>query len=356
MKWRQIAIVAALWTIPLPYWTAMTFMQARAMGKPVSLGETLAGELIYCYLWVGLTPLILWLSRRFPIDRGRLRNVAVHVAAAEVASLGHRALWLVLARALIPHYRESPFLKQLLSSWAIDFGFVLYWVTLLAAWAIAYYRRYRQEEVRAARLEAELAQAQLDALRMQLHPHFLFNTLHAISALVQEDPEGAERMIARLSELLRASLQSARAQMTSLREELAFVQSYLEIERIRFEDRLKINYRIDAATLDAGVPNLILQPIVENAIRHGIARRPEAGRVEIRSERIHGMLRLQVLDDGSGMIANSREGVGLGNTRARLERLFGSDYRLELANAPGGGMEATLEWPFRKLGSGDGRG
>jgi len=207
---------------------------------------------------------------------------------------------------------------------------------------------YREQELAAAQLETQLVQAQLQALQMQLQPHFLFNTLHAISTLMHRDVDAAEKMLARLSDLLRLTLENGSTQTVMLKDELEFLKKYLEIEEIRFADRLTIRTAIAPDALDALVPNLILQPIVENAIRHGIAPRAQPGRVEITARRVDGKLRLEVQDDGPGLRpGNGREGLGLKNTRERLARLYQGAHRLELESPPEGGVRVTLEIPFR---------
>jgi LytS/YehU family sensor histidine kinase len=194
---------------------------------------------------------------------------------------------------------------------------------------------------------------------MQLQPHFLFNTLHAISALMHRDVAAADRMIARLSELLRMSLDTASEQEVSLSRELEFIRPYLDIERNRFGDRLAVEMKIDPEALDAQVPNLVLQPLVENAIRHGISNRAAAGRIEIHATRLNGDVVLRVSDDGPGMPAGGAEslklGVGLNNTRARLEHLYGGDFRFELGNASTGGFEVHVTIPYRNAVQGNRR-
>jgi two-component system LytT family sensor kinase len=192
----------------------------------------------------------------------------------------------------------------------------------------------------------------LQALKMQLHPHFLFNALHSISALVHSDPDAADKMIARLGDFLRLTLDSAAAQEVPLRQELEFLNCYLDIERTRFRDRLTTEIHADPQVLDCRVPNLILQPIVENAIRHGVSQRAAHGHVEVRAARAGQALRLEVRDNGRGLPEGAdagrakQGGVGLANTRARLQQLYGGDYRFELQNAPAGGAVVTLELPL----------
>jgi two-component system LytT family sensor kinase len=209
-----------------------------------------------------------------------------------------------------------------------------------------------REQARAAQLETQLAQAQLEALKMQLHPHFLFNTLNAVAALQLEDPETARRMLVRLSDFLRATLENAGVHEVSLSREVDFVSRYLEIERVRFPKKLAVEIEIDPGARDALVPNLILQPIVENAIRHGIAAKACAGRVQIQAGRRNGSLQLRVRDTGPGLngapqpVGGGHSGRGLAITRARLERMYGAAACLSLRNAPGGGLEVEIEIPF----------
>jgi two-component system LytT family sensor kinase len=228
----------------------------------------------------------------------------------------------------------------------LDKELLVYWVIVLISHAAAYYQRYREGELRAS-------QAQLQALKMQLHPHFLFNALHSISALVHSDPDAADKMIARLGDFLRLTLDSAAAQEVSLRQELEFLNCYLDIERTRFRDRLTTEIHADPQVLDCVVPNLILQPIVENAIRHGVSQRAAHGHVEVRASRAGNALRLEVRDNGRGLPVGDEAGrgkqgggVGLANTRARLQQLYGGAYRFELQNAPAGGAVVTLELPL----------
>jgi sensor histidine kinase YesM len=200
-----------------------------------------------------------------------------------------------------------------------------------------------------------LTLAQLEALKMQLHPHFLFNTLHSISALVHRDPDAADRMIARLGDFLRLTLENSGAAEVSLQKELEFLTCYLEIERVRFQDRLTTSVEVEPSALDSPVPNLILQPIVENALRHGVAQSSAPGRVEISAKRENGSLRIRVRDNGPGLnrVTGSREafkeGVGLSNTRARLEQLYGESHRFEMSDAPDGGLLVTMVIPARAV-------
>lgn len=340
----RLRLVAAIWTIPTVYWALQAMAQARRVNKPYAWTTAFGGEILYAGTWVALTFLIFWVARRFPLHSGRrAAHIAVHLAAGMVFSLGHRIVWLAMMQAVFESYTTQDYWKMVLSFLGLDIGFFIYWVTLLVYTAANYYSRYRREELRRAQLEAQLAQAQLQSLRMQLHPHFLFNTLHTISALVHEDADAAERVIARLSDLLRYSLENAGEQTTTLRQELEFLKRYLEIEQVRFADRLKVDYQVDPATLDLFVPNLILQPLVENAIRHGIGSQIGPGRIQISAHRENGTLHMAVTDNGRGLPGQRRDGVGLGATRARLAGLYGADQKFEVRNASGGGTEALIE-------------
>jgi LytS/YehU family sensor histidine kinase len=237
-------------------------------------------------------------------------------------------------------------------------GFMSYGTVLLIGYVIDYYRRHQDEELKISRLKTELAQAQLQvtqaqlqSLKMQLQPHFLFNTLNSISTLLDEDVDAADEMIARLGDFLRLTLDNSGAQEVTLQEELEFLRCYLAIEQVRFRDRLTVEMKIDPETLDALVPNLILQPIVENAIRHGVIACVGKGRVEIESSQQNGSLCLMVTDNGPGLQGNfGKRGLGFSLTKERLQRLYEAKQQLELHDVPEGGLRVVLEIPFSRSG------
>jgi LytS/YehU family sensor histidine kinase len=303
------------------------------------------------YVWAAFTPLILHLGSRFPLKRdGWPKSLLVHIPASLLLSFVQVVLHTLLDAALLEQNLSINYTTKLffvLFSRTFHFGLLIYWAILAINHAIEY---YKDRELQTAQMETRLAQAQLQSLRMQLHPHFLFNTLNAISALVRQDAQAADQMIARLSELLRMSLTNDNAQEATLKRELELLNLYLEIEKIRFQDRLTVRMEIDPLALDACVPNLILQPLVENSIRHGIAKRRGAGLVEISAVLRDGMLHLSVRDNGAGFQANGKgaikEGIGLTNTRARLEQLYHNAHRFELSSRPDGGAEVALAIPF----------
>jgi len=227
-------------------------------------------------------------------------------------------------------------------------GLTIYWTTLVVAHAIFYYRGLRAGEAKTAKLSAQLAQAQLQALKMQIHPHFLFNTLNSISALLHKDVEAADRMIARLGDFLRLTLKRSNAETIDFEQELEFLKCYLDIEHIRFQDRLTVEMDIEPQTLPLLVPNLILQPIVENAVRHGIARQTDPGRITIRARQYSNRFIMEVEDNGPGLRTSTNgsvSGIGLSNTRARLEQCYGDDFSFQIANSNGRGVKVTVDIP-----------
>ena len=341
------------WGAILMGWTLLGLFAATRLkltyfysGHPIAWRNALVLALADWYVWAALFPLILWLARRFPLEpRNWRRGMLIQLPASVFLSIFKMMIEFFVRRQLAPDFaRRFPSLEFYSTLF-------IFWAIVGAIYAFDYYRKYRQHELRASQLETQLSQAQLQALRMQLNPHFLFNTLHAISSLMHKDVGAADRMISQLSDLLRLTLENAGQQEVSLRQELEFLESYLEIEQTRFRDRLQIRMEIAPETLDACVPHLILQPLVENAIRHGIAPRAASGTVEIHARRAADKLELQVLDNGGGLpngaLNGLKEGVGLTNTRARLEQLYGAAQRFELNNRTEGGLTVSLTIPFR---------
>lgn len=302
-----------------------------------------------------LTPLVLWLVRRYPFERGKiLRSLSIHLLAGSIFSFLSLIIYLFVWLQIndkVWNVTFSGFQRLFVSEFHTCL--LIYLIIVGLTHAYEYYGRYRERELAASQLQTKLAQAELDILKMQLHPHFLFNTLNTISVLMNKDVKAANRMLGNLSDLLRAALKNAHTHEVSLRQELEFLNSYLEIEQTRFSDRLEISMRIDPTTLDACVPCLILQPLVENAIRYGIAPRANTGHVEIVADRMNDTVELKIRDDGPGLSGaihvDSAVHVGLSNTRARLTQLYGSNHRFELNNSPDGGAVATISIPFRNV-------
>ena len=315
-------------------------------GMSAQAGKLLVLNLAYWYLPALLIPAVVWAARRFPFDTGRtIRAIAAHAVGALtfafanfVGMMGMRfLLWTDAGKwsgATWAEFAQRRILEQL------DWNLMVYGVIVGMSHAIAYYHESQERKLKAAQLETRLVEARLKTLEAELHPHFLFNTLHAISTLVHTDPEAADRMISRLSDLLRLTFDRSGAAGVPLKEELEFLQKYLEIEQIRFQDRLSVKFDIDPETLDTDVPRMILQPLVENAIKHGIGPRSGQGLVQISARKQEDKIWIEVRDNGVGLSRNARvrfnNGVGLSNTRARLECLYGAEQRLDFAEEDSG--------------------
>ena len=354
------ALIAGCWTVYGLLISAQQVVGSTFSGRTMPWATALLLLMPLAMLWALATPGILWLGRRFPFHGGRWKTgVAVHLVVSLtfifLLDLGYA--W--HASNVLPGQAQAPTLLsgafRLFIVWVMSDG-LLYWTVLSIGYAVDHYARFRERELAASQLETQLLQADLRTLRMQLHPHFLFNALHTIAALVRTgDQKNAVRVTAGLGSLLRRMLDEARDQEVPLQQELDFIRSYLEIEQLRFPDRLTV--KIDAAPdlLDAPVPQFILQPLVENAIRHGIAPHRSAGNVAISAEAMGPRLRLAVRDDGTGLSRrNPTPGVGLTNTRARLSGLYGGESSLELNDLAEGGLEAVVSIPLRPAPAGAG--
>ena len=319
-------------------------------------------NLTYWYVPAALTSIIFRIAYRFPLDvPGWPRSLAAHAVAAVAFSIVHVAAMTGARTALWP----AQWLSMTYSSWVssvqrtylydLDWALMTYSAIVGLCYALAYYRESRSRALRSAHLEARLAEARLKTLEAELHPHFLFNTLHAISTLVHTQPESADRMISRLSDLLRITFSRSGAACIPLQEELEFLQKYLEIEQTRFQDRLSVEFDIDPDTLDAEVPRLILQPLVETAIKHGVAPRMGPGAVSIGSRRDGERLCLSIRDNGVGLTGGSRaqltSGVGLSNTRDRLDCLYGTDHSLNFVESRPG-LTVEMRMPFHRVSAG----
>ena len=349
--------------LPGLYFAVQVYLQHTYLDLPIGMKQALLQGLVFWLLWALSAPIILKLARMFPFRSEQWSDaLLLHLPAGTIFSLTHLLVFVVATSWMsgnsIGSFDEllARFQPVFLSSFA--WWSLVYWTFLVASYAFHFYERYQEGVLRAAQLEAQLAQAELQALKMQLHPHFLFNTLHSISALMHEDVEAADKMVARLGEFLRMTLRNSGTSEITLEEEVKFLECYLDIERIRFDDRLSVEFQIEPTSLSARVPNLILQPIVENAIRHGISTMTGQGRLAIRARRLNGNLYLEVEDNGPGMTSRanlqsedsgpsgSDGGLGLSNTRGRLTKFYGRPDSLRLRNLDQGGLLVTLEIPF----------
>lgn len=373
----QARLLAALeqqrgtvWALLFLCWLALGVLSAGApfielpqVRRPVPpsasvslIGWMFLSQLAIWLSWVALAPMVLWLRRRFPLERSALRwALPVHVLAIAVLCLAHAGITFLLTDLIAGFGSAPPLTIRLTYFWTRDLAFcgLFYGLVLGISSALDYYRQFREREVWAAQLEAQLAQAELQMLKMQLHPHFLFNTLNGITGMVRDDDnDAAVQMLVGLSELLRRTLDNSRQQVVLLSEELEWLELYLKLQQMRFSDRLQVSIEAAPETLDALVPNLIAQPLVENAIRHGLASRATPGTIALTTQLVNKRLELRVCDDGIGLPDGWRlencDGLGLKNTQARLRQLYAEDFKLQLRNREGGGVEALLSIPLRK--------
>jgi two-component system LytT family sensor kinase len=353
-NWRKV------WTDLLGLWAAFAVLGTwlnygfqAARGRPISWSHALAINVSAYAIWAFLlTPIVLFLCAKFPIGRAG----ALHVVPAHLLGMGvtlavdvlvktsiHAWVYPELAHLSLPLQLRQYFFSQ------AEADIQIYLVVAVLGYVVAYYARTRTQEVRASLLETNLVKAELQVLKMQLQPHFLFNTLHSISSLVSTDPRSAQKMICSLGDLLRLSLSREDAPEVALRRELEFLELYLDIEKVRFQDRLLTRITVAEEVLDAKVPALLLQPLVENAIKHGVARRTGSGRVEIAAFRDGETLRILVTNDnGTPHTVPGSDGLGIGleNTRNRLRILYGRGARLSVQQTPEGSFEVEVRLPF----------
>jgi two-component system, LytTR family, sensor kinase len=351
VKWLAIG---GVWTFFAIFFTSQVFLQYQVLKVPIPLWKVISWQFFSGYVWFGLTPLILWLAHKFPLESGKLlRNIPLHLLFSLLVSVFQQSVDAFMLPKLgyppgsnFPDYWTA---YKFFLGVNLHLSVGIYWAIVAISLAVNYYRKFREREITASQLEARLAQTRLQVLKFQLQPHFLFNTLNTISELIYKDQESAEQMITNLSDLLRLSLEKLEVQEVSLQQELDFLKKYVEIEQMRFHDRLTIEMDVAPDTLDAKVPNMILQPLVENAIKHGIAPLSQGGTVKIVSERSNGDLRLTVSDNGIGLtntdISTIPEGVGLKNTKSRLKHLYGGTHKFEIFPLEKG-VRLNLTIPF----------
>jgi two-component system, LytTR family, sensor kinase len=350
-KW---VLIFACWTFLAFLFSGPQMIQALRLNRAADGWDSVFGELIFSYLWLALTPLAIWLSQSFRIESGqRFKRLTIHFLASLIFLLIQVLLFTVISTPFGWYSHITPFWNRyfLLILNFTPTNVMFYWGVVVIEHAVDYYRKLQERELNASQLEAQLAQSQLEVLKMQLHPHFLFNTLNAISALIRESPDEADEMVSRLGDLLRMTLETAGLQEVPFTKELEFLQHYIAIEQTRFQDRLKVEMAIEPETLEGWVPSMILQPLVENSVRHGVAPRPEGGCIKIKAWRDNSLLRLEVEDDGPGLCGEMplKERVGLTNTRARVSNLYGDEHGLKLHHAAGGGLVVSLSIPFRTV-------
>jgi signal transduction histidine kinase len=352
VRWRLTLAVAATWVLVGVLWGAQTVLgSALGNGQPMALREALTGALLQTVPWIPVTLGVIALTVRVPLTRARWwRPALVHLVAAAALAFVANVILVLGYWTLSGRFQGVATLAREGARWAairFHVGLLIYAAILAITQGVLYFRRTRERELQLARLEGQLARARLDALTAQIRPHFLFNTLHTIGQLWRSGrSDEADAVLDHLGSLFhKVQSYTARAEVP-LAEELEFVREYLAIEETRFRDRLRASVTATPEALDQLVPPLILQPLVENAVRHGVSAVSTAGRVEVRAEVGGGRLRLVVRDDGPGMgkgTARAGSGTGLRNTRERLVQLYGDDASLRIEGPPEGGTLVTVE-------------
>ncbi len=372
----RLALILLIWTAVCVLMAVRTYLRFLPFSESPPWMDLITFNFGYWYMWALATPLIFYLGRRFPLERGRLgKSLPAHFffgclfAGVFIAYYTVLMLWrwsgtkegmdpALLSSGMTPDASSFSSHFRIYVPMYLHFDLLTYWSVLGIGHAFTYYDRFQERalrasqlEARAANLKASLVEAQLQAVRMQIQPHFLFNTLHAVSSLMDDDVPSARRMMARLSDLLRLTLDHGERQEVSFQEELQLVNHYLEIEEVRFHDRLTVSRHVSSEALFAKVPSFFLQPIVENALRHGIGRNPDAGKIELHASVREGVLRVEVKDDGPGCphadLETLTEGIGLSSVRRRLEGLGNGSGRLELANRNPRGFSVVVTIPFQ---------
>ncbi len=358
---------SSFWWLVTAFWLFIALALALEMSllQSAHIHQALVVALVRLAPWILLTPLVVWVSSVYTFGRSTWkRSLGAHLVVCAV-SLGIGGVFAYLSPQSLSLARPEPAGLSRLNRETRETAFVvlrrityqlpIFWGLVGVAHALRFYEHSKARERHEAELESRLAQARLQALRMQLNPHFLFNTLNSIASLVHEQPQ-AEEMIEALSDLLRLTLSASERQEVTVREELQFLDRYLLIEQIRFGERLQVEKQVEPAALEAIVPILILQPVVENAVKHGIEAQIAPGVIRIAVERVGEDLRLEVSDNGRGPVATGegklKEGVGLSNTRSRLKELYGGRASLELGPGKTGGFAAQIQIPWRTALSG----
>ena len=346
----KFGAIVGVWGLLAMLLAGTSALERMTLGLPARFWHTLRFGAMDYGVWALLTPLIFYLAHKFPFQRrGLIRTISLHFCFYLLLTLAHELLaqWVGIPAGAPESYRGSPFRFRFISSLYNDLW--MYWPAVVIWSLFEYYQRYRERDMRAAQLKEQLARAELQALRNQLHPHFLFNTLNSVTSLMHEDVHAADDMLGDLSHLLRVYLSGNDEQEIPLQRELDLLDTYLRIQKRRFEDRLSSTIDVAESLFDAAVPALLLQPLVENAILHGIAPRPLPGRVEVRVRREGDTLRLEVADDGLGLPSHARAGIGVSNTCARLRQLYGEHHTFQMKNREPSGVAVVITIPLRFL-------
>ncbi|HEX2187489.1 MAG TPA: histidine kinase [Longimicrobiaceae bacterium] len=347
-RWKAVFIA---WTVVAVFSITHSMLTLYIADHPVAVWPEVVQGAVDAYQWALYTPLVFRLAGRYPLRRDRLvRSVPVHLLAGSAFALLTVSINWLVSLALYPRIMPFPHYVGLM------YHYNLQWYAIVVGirYALDYYRAFGDRELLASRLEMQLVQARLTALQMQIQPHFLFNVLNTITEVIHHDVQLADRMMSQLGELLRVTFERPSTDTVPLRSEIQFLRAYLELEKARFPDRLTVDIEVSPDVEQAEVPNFILQPLVENAIRHGVTRSRHPGHIGIRAAPHGERLHIQVTDNGVGLSRKpgGRAGVGLANISARLVQLYGGQHRFEVRNREEGGVSAELEIPFRDGGTG----
>lgn len=358
--WSRYGTIFLIWTMLGVFFVVQNYIYSVNTDRGFDWIQSLNYRLSNYWMWAFFTPLVFFLTKKFRIDTPhRSRNIFIMIALGIVISFVHSFLSILFSMILNWSFGKIPegvFARMQIAKVAIIGGsfdsLFMYCIIIGIIYSFDYYKKNREHQLHLSELENKLAQAELQSLKMQLQPHFLFNTLHAISTLMHRDPEAADKMITRLSDLLRISLDNIGVQEVTLKDELEFLEQYIEIQKMRFQDTLDVSLNIEPDSLNLMVPNLILQPLVENAFKHGMKSSQSKTLVTITSQLNNGNLILSVSDNGSGMNGNNsgvvNEGVGLKNTRARLKQHYGSNFEFGINDIKAGGFMVSISLPAHK--------
>jgi two-component system, LytTR family, sensor kinase len=349
---KNILIIFSVWTVAGLLYSAQSYFYRVEIGQDVNWLDILIIDMPNFILWFFLMPITVFLSRQFPFSKERWALPGtVHLSAAILVSIIHSTSYVVYRLWIkdgVQGITGSRIYINVFSTF--DYSMLVYFIMLFVIQVMIYNKKLKDEHARSMQLQSDLVQSQLDVLKAQLQPHFLFNTLNSISVLTRENPKLADKTIHLLSDLLRYSLKHARQQFVTLEAEISFIKDYLAIEKIRFGNRLKIEIDVSPETLSINIPSLLLQPLVENAIKHGVAKKRGDGLIQIIAKKKSNYLTLQILDNGQGegQQAHSENNLGLGltNMQKRLDSLYGADYNFRLENEQDKGTRVLIEIPL----------
>ncbi|SKA15724.1 sensor histidine kinase [Novilysobacter spongiicola] len=345
IPWLVVVAVVAWWGLNGLIWAAQVITMQSSLGEPVDVRQVLRLQMVSAALWVPCTLWLLWATARAPIERERWLAPTAWLLLAVLAVVVFRAVAVMVLDPWIGWYAAPPTWGDVLVTSVLN-NTLMGCLIVGVGHALVYATRSRARERQTRILQERLTQARLDALSAQLNPHFLFNALNSIAEMVHHDADAADRMLVQLGGLLRHSLESSRDQHSTLEEEMAAIDYYIGIERVRLGERLRFRRSIDADTLRAQVPRLMLQPLVENAVAHAVAQRDTPSTVEVRAARDGGRLVFEVHDEGAGTQARPGFGMGLSNTRARLECLYAGAHSLDITPLRGGGTRVRVSLPL----------